>query len=88
MRLAAYSVSADLFAIGQDRSSDVYNAKRTSMDFGSSYAFNEKLSIYFNVKNLLNTPHAFYEGTPDRPIQREFYLQDYLFGVRYNFEGK
>ncbi len=88
MRLAAYSVSADLFAIGTDRSFDVYNAKRTSMDFGSSYAFNEKLSIYFNVKNLLNTPHAFYEGTPDRPIQREFYLQDYLFGVRYNFEGK
>jgi TonB-dependent receptor len=88
VRLAAYSVSADLFAIGGDRTSDVYNAKRTSMDFGSSYAISEQLSVYFNVKNLLNTPHAFYEGTPDRPIQREFYLQDYLFGVRYNFEGK
>jgi TonB-dependent receptor len=86
VRLAAYSVSADLFAIGGDRTSDVYNAKRTSMDFGSSYALTEKLSLYFNVKNLLNTPHAFYEGTPDRPIQREFYGQDYLFGVRYDFE--
>ncbi len=88
VRLAAYSVSADLFAIGGDRTSDVYNAKRTSMDFGSSYALNDKLSLYFNVKNLLNTPHAFYEGTPDRPIQREFYGQDYLFGVRYDFEKK
>jgi outer membrane receptor protein involved in Fe transport len=88
VRLAAYSVSADLFAIGGDRSSDVYNAKRTSMDFGSSYALSEQLSLYFNVKNLLNTPHAFYEGTPDRPIQREFYSQDYLFGVRYDFEKK
>jgi hypothetical protein len=51
-----------------------------------NYALSEKLSLYFNVKNLLNTPQAFYEGTPDRPIQREFYGQDYLFGVRYDFE--
>jgi TonB-dependent receptor len=88
VRLAAYSVSADLFAIGGNRASDVYNAKRTSMDFGSSYALSEQLSLYFNVKNLLNTPHAFWEGTPDRPIQREFYSQDYLFGIRYDFEKK
>ena len=87
LRLAAYSVSADLFAIGADKTSDVYNAQRTSMDFGSTYAFSKQLGIYFNIKNLLNTPHAFYQGTPDRPIQREFYSQDYLFGVRYDFEG-
>jgi TonB-dependent receptor len=88
LKLAAYSVSADLFAIGSDKTSDVYNARRTSMDFGSTYAFSKQLGIYFNIKNLLNTPHAFYQGTPDRPIQREFYSQDYLFGVRYDFEGK
>jgi TonB-dependent receptor len=87
LRLAAYSVSSDLFAIGADKSSDVYNARRTSMDFGSSYAFSKSLGIYFNIKNLLNTPHAFYQGTPDRPIQREFYSQSYLFGVRYDFEA-
>jgi TonB-dependent receptor len=88
LRVAAYSVSADLFSIGADKTSDVYNARRTSMDFGSTYAFSKQLSLYFNIKNLLNTPHAFYMGTPDRPIQREFYSQDYLFGVRYDFEGK
>jgi outer membrane receptor protein involved in Fe transport len=88
LRVAAYSVSADLFAIGTDKTSDVYNAQRTSMDFGSSYAFSKQLGIYFNIKNLLNTPHRFYQGTPDRPIQREFYSQDYLFGVRYDFEAK
>jgi TonB-dependent receptor len=88
MRVAAYSVSADLFAIGTDKTSDVYNAQRTSMDFGSSYAITEQFGVYFNIKNLLNTPHKFYEGTPDRPIQREFYSQDYLFGVRYDFEKK
>ncbi len=33
-----YSVSADLFAIAADKSSDVFNDTRTSMDFGSAYA--------------------------------------------------
>ena len=87
LKVAAYSVSADLFAIGSDKTSDVYNAQRTSMDFGSSYAISRQLGLYFNIKNLLNTPHRFYQGTPDRPIQREFYSQDYLFGVRYDFEA-
>lgn len=85
LNLAAYSVSSDLFAIGTDRSSDVFNASRTSMDFSASYDFPENWSIYFAVKNLLNTPHAFYQGTPDRPIQREFYDVTYLAGVRFHF---
>jgi TonB-dependent receptor len=88
VRVAAYSVSSDLFSIGTDKGSDVYNAHRLDMDLGSSYAINPALSVYFNIKRLLNTPHAFYQGTPDRPIQREFYGQDYLFGVRYDFERK
>jgi TonB-dependent receptor len=85
MRLSAYSTSADLFGIGGDKTSDVFNATRTSMDFGSSYAFRPHWVAYFNAKNLLNTPHAFYEGTPNRPIQREFYLQTYQFGFRFDY---
>jgi TonB-dependent receptor len=84
-RLAAYSASADLFAVGSDKTSDVYNATRTSMDFGASYAFAPHWVTYFNAKNLLNTPHAFYEGTTDRPIQREFYDQTYQFGFRFDY---
>ncbi|GAC1310590.1 MAG: TonB-dependent receptor [Steroidobacteraceae bacterium] len=85
LRLAAYSASQDLFAIGGDVTGDVYNAKRTSMDFGSSYAFTEHWALYFNAKNLLDTPHAFYQGTSDRPIQREFYGQTYQFGLRFDY---
>jgi TonB-dependent receptor len=85
VRLSAYSTSADLFGIGGDKTSDVFNATRTSMDFGSSYEFRKHLVAYFNAKNLLNTPHAFYEGTSDRPIQREFYGQTYQFGVRFDY---
>jgi outer membrane receptor protein involved in Fe transport len=43
------------------------------MDFTSSYQINEHLKIYFNAKNLLNTPLRYFEGASDRPIQREFY---------------
>jgi TonB-dependent receptor len=85
LRLSAYSTSADLFGIGSDKTSDVYNATRTSMDFGGSYAFQAHWQVYFNAKNLLNTPHAFYEGTKDRPIQREFYLQTYQLGFRFDY---
>jgi TonB-dependent receptor len=85
LRLAAYSTSADLFAIGTQKSGDVYNATRTSMDFGSSYEFIDHWSVYFNAKNLLNTPHKFYQGTYERVIQREFYDETYLLGVRFDY---
>jgi TonB-dependent receptor len=85
LRLAAYSTSADIFGIGSDKTSDVYNAARTSMDLGGSYAFSRHWQMYVNAKNLLNTPHAFYEGTPDRPIQREFYWQTYQLGFRFDY---
>lgn len=85
LRLAAYSTSADLFGIGSDKTSDIYNATRTSMDFGGSYALDKHDVIYFAAKNLLNTPHAFYQGTPDRPIQREFYGKTFQIGVRFDY---
>jgi len=84
-RLSLYSASADLFGFGADKTSDVFNATRTSMDFGGGYKINDHLNVYFNAKNLLNTPHAFYQGTPDRPIQREFYQQTYQLGVRFDY---
>lgn len=85
LRLAAYYVSADLFAIGSDKTSDVFNAARTFLDFGGSYAFTRNLALYFNAKNLLDTPHTFYEGSTKRPIQREFYNQTAQAGLRFDF---
>jgi outer membrane receptor protein involved in Fe transport len=85
LRVVAYSTSADLFSIGSQKSADVWNATRTSMDFGSTYAFAEHWTAYFNAKNLLDTPHRFYQGTSDRTIQREFYGQTYQLGVRFDY---
>ncbi|GAC1664912.1 MAG: TonB-dependent receptor [Steroidobacteraceae bacterium] len=85
LRLAAYSTSADLFAIGSQKSGDVWNATRTSMDFGSTYAFSQHWIAYFNAKNLLDTPHKFYQGTYERVIQREFYGQTFQLGARFDY---
>lgn len=81
--LAAYYVSADLFAVGSNRSSDVYNASRTNLDFGASYALSKNVAVHFYAKDLLDTPHTFYEGSSDRPIQREFYGRTYLAEVSF-----
>ena len=85
LRVAGYGVSADLFAIGSDPTSDVYNAKRTYLDFGGSYDIDENWQLYFNAQDLLNTPHAFWQGSADRPIQREFYGQTYQAGFRFDY---
>jgi outer membrane receptor protein involved in Fe transport len=55
------------------------------MDFGSTYAFTEHWTAYFNAKNLLDTPHKFYQGSFERVIQREFYGQTYQVGVRFDY---
>jgi hypothetical protein len=41
--------------------------------------------VYFNAKNLNNEPLRYYEGTSNRPIQREFYDATYEAGLRATF---
>lgn len=85
LRLGAYYLSRNLFAIGGSGATDVYSEARTSMDFGSSYALGDNLSVYFNAKNLSDTPLKFAEGTSNRTIQREFYGATYQVGLNFNY---
>lgn len=85
MRLSAEYVGQSLFALNGDQSLDTHQDKKLNMDFTSSYQFTSNLVGYFNVKNLLNTPLRYYEGSPSRPIQREIYSQTYETGVRFKF---
>ncbi len=84
LRLAGYYVSRDLFAI-QGTGIDVYNSSRFSMDFGGTVAIDKNLAVYFNAKNLLDTPHRFEEGSSDRVIQREFYGKTFQLGLNFNY---
>ncbi len=85
VRLAAEYVSHSLFGLGGDQTLDTLQDSRLSLDFGSSYKINRNFTVYFNVKNLLNTPLRYYEGSPNRPIQREFYDATYEGGIRASF---
>ncbi len=85
LRLAAYYLSRNLFAIGGGAGFDAFSEARTSVDFGSSYAMNKQVSFYFNAKNLTNTPLVFSEGQANRVIQREFYGATYQFGLNLTY---
>jgi TonB-dependent receptor len=89
LRLAADYVGQNLFAFGNSVTSnatDVYSSARLTMDLGASYTVSRVVRVYFNAKNLLNTPLEFTEGPSSyRPIQREFYDLTLLAGVRLTF---
>jgi TonB-dependent receptor len=84
-RIAAEYVSHSLFGLGGDKSLDTIQDNRLTLDFGSSYRINRNFTVYFNAKNLLNTPLRYYEGSPNRPIQREIYDVTYEGGIRASF---
>jgi TonB-dependent receptor len=83
LRLGLYYLSSNLWAIGSGDTPDTFSAPRFNVDFGGSYIFDKQYSLYFNIKNITNTPLTFYEGTPDRVIQREFYGPTYQFGLNF-----
>jgi TonB-dependent receptor len=85
LRLAGYYLSRNLFAIGGVNGPDTFAAPRLSVDFGSSYAVNKHVSMYFNAKNLTNTAMVFFEGNSNRVIQREFYGATYQVGVNLTY---
>ncbi|MDE2367896.1 MAG: TonB-dependent receptor [Burkholderiales bacterium] len=85
LRLGGYYLSRNLWAIGGAAGLDVYSEPRFSLDFGSSYKINDRASVYFNAKNLTNTPLTFAEGSSNRVIQREFYRQTYQVGANLSF---
>lgn len=85
MRLGGYYVSRNLWAIGGNGVPDVFSEPRLSVDFGSSFALSDNASLYFNAKNLTNTPLKFAEGSAERTTQREFYGATYQLGVNLTF---
>ncbi|TPG38667.1 TonB-dependent receptor [Sphingomonas koreensis] len=85
LRLAAQYTGSNLFDIGDDATTDVYQNARTTFDFTSSLDVTKQIRVYFNVKNLTNEPLRIYEAASNRPIQREFYDETFEGGIRFKF---
>ncbi len=85
-RFSTAYVGHNLYAIGASRATDIFAAPRFRIDMGTSYVINRYATLYFDAKNLTDTPLQFTEGpTNSRPIQREFYDATYLAGLRSSF---
>lgn len=90
LRLAMQYESKALFGVGGSPTAftytsiptDVYQDKRVTFDLSGSYEFTRNVKLYASVKNLTDAPLRFYEGTSNRPIQREYYGQTYEAGVK------
>ena len=82
LRLAGQYVGHSLYQVGGSRAQDQFEDSRFTLDFTSSYDFDENWEVYFNVKNITNAPLRIYLGAPNWVIQREFYDQTYETGVR------
>jgi TonB-dependent receptor len=61
---------------------DVYLYAHTQVDAQASYAVSRRMQFVVALLNLNNEVFGFYQGSPQYPIQREFYNRTVSFGVR------
>ncbi|NBC00811.1 MAG: TonB-dependent receptor [Bacteroidetes bacterium] len=67
-----------------DRASDFFVEERWGLDVNATYQLPSGVSVFAEALNLLNEPLVLYQGSPQRPIQREFYRSWFWIGAGYN----
>jgi len=63
---------------------DQYTYAHTQLDIQGSYRLHGGLKLIVSLLNLNNEVFGFYQGSPQYPIQREFYGPTFMFGVRWS----
>jgi TonB-dependent receptor len=61
---------------------DVYLYAHTQVDAQASYTVHRQLQVVLALLNLNNEVFGFYQGSPQYPIQREFYNRTVSIGIR------
>ena len=61
---------------------DLYLYAHTQVDAQASYAVSRQLQFVVSLLNLSNEVFGFYQGSPQYPVQREFYNRTVSFGLR------
>jgi TonB-dependent receptor len=61
---------------------DVYLYAHTQVDAQASYSIAREVQVVVALLNLNNEVFGFYQGSPQYPIQREFYNRTVSFGIR------
>lgn len=64
---------------------NIYWDGRSSLDFTTSYRFNNGLSIFGEVNNINDSRQVRYQGQRNRVLEMEGFGRSWLAGVRYDF---
>lgn len=67
---------------------DTYLYPHTQVDAQASFRMYRGLQLIAAGLNLTNEVFGFYNGSPQFPIQREFYKTSYMFGLRYTLSNE
>lgn len=67
---------------------DTYLYQHTQVDAQAEFRMYKELQFIFAGLNLTNEVFGFYNGSPQYPIQREYYKPTYELGLRYTFSGE
>ncbi len=84
----SYNFASDFIdEVGEEAFYDRYYDKVNYMDVNASYTFGKKIktTFYAEATNLLNQPLRYYQGTPDRSMQAEYYGVRVNAGFKINF---
>ena len=72
-------------AVGGEPAEDVWVDDHKQLDFLARMQVSKHISIVLDLINLTDEPFRVYEGTPDRPIQEEYYSWWGMLGFTYSF---
>jgi len=67
---------------------DVYLYAHTQVDAQGTFRMYRGLQLVVSALNLTNEVFGFYQGSPQFPIQREYYKPSYSFGLRYTLSNE
>jgi TonB-dependent receptor len=74
-----------LFEVGESPVEDVFIDKHFQIDISASQKIARQWRLFAEFINVNNEPWRLYIGTPDRPIQEEYYSWWGTFGVKWDF---
>jgi TonB-dependent receptor len=63
---------------------DQYTYAHTQLDIQGSYRIHGGMKFVVSLLNVNNEVFGFYQGSPQYPIQREFYGPTFMFGMRWS----
>jgi hypothetical protein len=67
---------------------DTYLYQHTQVDAQAAFRMYKGLQFIFAGLNLTNEVFGFYNGSPQYPIQREYYKPSYELGLRYTLTSE